>query len=363
MNRRPPFRALPLFLAAALALPFAGCAKRAAETNVAEEPIPVRVAPVEIAPASVPVVATGTLGPKEDVNLSFKIGGVVARVLVDEGAAVTAGQPLASLDFGEIDPAVTRARAAAEKAARDLERAQRLYADSVATLEQVQNAESANEAAQAELRSAEFNRRHAEIVAPSSGVILRRLAEPGELVESGRTILVFGSRARGQVVRAWLADRDVVRVRRGDRATVRFDAIPGLAFEGRVAEIAAAADPMTGTYRVEIALDAKDLARGGARGAGGPILASGLVGAVEIRPSTNGEVSLVPAEALLEADGTQGIVYTVDAAKRRARRLPVTVAYIAGDRIAIAAGLDGVRSVVTDGAAYLDDGHAVEIRP
>ncbi len=259
-----------------------GCTPGRADLRRADEAVAVHVAPVRVERMALPVNATGTLGAKEEVALSFKIGGVVARVMVDEGRAVRAGEVLATLDLGEIDPGVARARSAAEKAERDLARARRLYADSVATLEQVQNAETARDVAVAELQGVSFNRRHAVITAPSAGVILRRHAEPGELVQAGATILPLGSDARGHVLRVGLPDRDVVRVRRGDHAIARFDAIPGRLFEGTVTEVAVAADPATGTYRVEVSLP----------GAGG--LASGLVGTVEIRPAAEQSVALVP---------------------------------------------------------------------
>ncbi len=346
---------ITLLLPVVAAFAAGGCSRGGDEAPAAERAVPVRVAPVVVERVAVPVIATGTLGPKEDVALSFKIGGVVARVLVDEGATVKAGQLLASLDMGEIEPGVTRARAAAEKAERDLARAERLYADSVVTREQMEDAGTARDAAMAELDAVLFNRRHATIVAPADGVILRRLAEPGELVESGATILTLGSRARGQVVRAWLADRDVVRIRRGDHATVRFDALPGRTFEGRVTEIAAAADPMTGTYRVEVALGSLEDAVASR--------VSGLVGAVEITPSSEQAVTLVPSESVLEADGTQGVVYSLAPDGRSAQRRPVTLAFLAGDQIAVASGLEGVTRVITEGAAYLDNGQAVEVRP
>src|SRR2546425_9917959 len=198
----------------------------------ADTPVPVRVAPVSIEAIARPVSATGVLGPKEEVPLSFKVGGVIGRILVDEGQSVRAGDTLAALDLSEIDAGVTRARSAAEKAERDLTRAQRLYNDSVATLEQVQNAQTGRDVAHAELETTLFNRRYAVIVAPASGLILRRSAEPGELVQAGKAILTLGSHARGVVVRAGLADREVVRIGRGDRAVVRFDALPDRKFDG-----------------------------------------------------------------------------------------------------------------------------------
>lgn len=340
------------FALATLLLPaLAGCSRVRSEAAPADAAVPVRVADVRVAAVARPVTATGTLGPKEEVPLSFKTGGVVGRVLVDEGQTVRAGDTLAALDLGEIDAAVTRARSAADKAARDLARAQRLYADTVATLEQVQDAQTGRDVAAAELQTALFNRRYAVIVAPAAGVILRRAAEPGQLAQAGSAVLTLGSRARGVVFRAALADRDAVQVALGDRAEVRFDALPDRSFSGAVTEIAAAADPMTGTYRVEIALPA----------AAG--LASGLVGQVEIRPRAARAVALVPVEAVLEADGSRGSVFALAADGRHATRRAVTIGFLDGDRVAVVAGLDGVRTVVTDGAAYLDDGSAVRVRP
>jgi len=340
------------FLTVFTAVVIVACSNGNAKSSSPEAvPVAVRVAPVVIEAVARPVVATGTLGPKEEVALSFKVGGVIGRMFVDEGRIVRAGDTLAVLDLSEIDAGVTRARSAAEKAERDLARAQRLYADSVATLEQTQNAQTGRDVAAAELTAALFNRRYAVIVAPAAGVILRRNAEPGELVSSGSSILTLGSRSRGHVVRVALADRDAVRVRLGDPAEVRFDALPDTPFEGRVSEIAAAADPMTGTYRVEVSVG------------GVTSLASGLVGEVQISPRAARPLPLVPVEALLEADGDRAVVFTLAADGRRAERRAITIGFRSGDRVAVAAGLDGVRSVITDGAAYLDDSTIVRVQP
>ena len=320
---------------------------------VASAPALVRVAPVTEEAIAPPVTATGTLGPKEEIALGFKIGGVISRIAVDAGATVRPGQLLATLDPREIDAAVTRAESAAEKAERDLARARRLYTDSVFTLSQFQDAETGAKMAQADLTTARFNRRYAEIVAPAAGVILERRAEPGELVAPGATVLTLGSRTRGSVVRAGLADRDVVRVVPGDSAVVRFDALPGKALAGRVTEIAAAAEPGTGTYAVEIALPA----------AGADRLASGMVAQVEIRPATGRRTTLVPIEAVLEADGQTGTVYVLSADRTRAERRSVTIAFLTGGRAAIAKGLDAAAVVITDGAAYLRDGAKVRVLP
>lgn len=314
-------------------------------------PVDVRIAPIAEEVLSQPIVASGTLGPKEQIDLSFKIGGVVARVGVDAGASVRAGDTLAVLELREIDAAVARAQSAAEKAERDLGRARRLYGDSVATLAQVQDAQTAAEVARADLATAAFNQRYATILAPAAGVVLRRRGEPGELVAPGQPVFVFGSRARGDVVRVGLPDRDAVRVRRGDHAAVRFDAFPDREFSGTVAEIAAAAEPLTGAYTVEVTPHASDA------------LPAGLVGRVEIRTGRGYRGAVVPIESLLEADGDHATVFVLSPDGQHAERRRVQVGFLAGDRVAIASGLERARVAITEGAAYLDDGDPVRVRP
>ena len=342
----------PFAVIAALVL--AACAGGSAQelNEVARRtPIAVRTAPVVDTIIGRPIAATGTVAPKDEIALSFKIGGVIASITVDPGDAVRAGATIAALDPREIDAAVTRARSGSEKAERDLARARRLYADSVVTLAQMQDAETAAEIARAELDAAQFNRQHAVIVAPASGTILRRAAEPGETVTSGTTILVLGSSARGNVIEVGLADRDAVTVRRNDPATVEFDAFPGRTFDGTVTEIAAAAAAATGAYPVEITV------------ADAGVLVAGLVGRVAITPRRGVAATVIPIEALLEADDQTATVYALAPGGNHVERRRVKVAFIAGNRAAIVGGLEGIASVITDGAAYLSDGGAVRVTP
>jgi membrane fusion protein, multidrug efflux system len=326
-----------------------GSAPKAARSS--GEPVQVRTAAVIDTVLARPVVATGTVAPKDEIALSFKVGGVIDRVMVDGGDRVRAGQTLAVLQLREIDASLARARSAAAKAERDLARAQRLYRDSVVSLAQMQDTETAAEMARADLDATAFNRRYAVIVAPSAGTVLRRSAEPGETVDPGTTVLVLGSQARGKVVGVGLADRDVVSVKRGDPAVAQFDALPGQVFVGQVSQIAGEADRSTGAYTVEITLSQADQ------------LVAGLVGGVEIRPSVGAPAMLVPIEAVLEADGDEATVYALTADRKHAERRRVKVGFIEGGNVAVVNGLDGATQVVTDGAAYVDDGAAVRVMP
>jgi RND family efflux transporter MFP subunit len=219
----------------------------------------------------------------------------------------------------------------------------------VATREQVEDLSTAHAVANAQLRTALFNAKHARIEAPGDGVVLRRLAEPDEQVAAGQPVLVVGNTGGGWVVRAALSDRDVVRVQPGSAAEIVFDAFPDRRFAAKIIEIAAAADPQTGTYEMKLSIDPQ-----GAR------FVQGLVAKVVIADPDAENVAVVPVTSLLEADGRVATVFVV-ADSGVAKRVSVQTGRLIGERIEVVAGLDLGDRVVTEGAAWLDDNDAVRV--
>jgi RND family efflux transporter MFP subunit len=335
---------------------------------------PVQMAEVLPAGQSAAISVAGTLGAKDEITLSFKIGGIIGRVMVDDGAAVRRGQVLAALDQREIDAVIAKASAGAEKARRDAQRAERLYRDSVATLAQMQDALTGRDAAEADLRAAKVNKEYATIVAPSDGVVLMRLANAGQMVGAGTPVIQLASRGRGSVLRAGVPDRDAVRLRVGDAAEVRFEALPGKSYRGRVSQIGAAADPRTGLYTIEISMEgvgglpsglvgrARITPRGRGRGSVWEGEGTGTTSATRASAPADGAVYAIPPEALVEGDAGRGTVFTVDASGTRARRVAVELVGFAGERVLVR-GLNGVTRVVRSGATWLTDSARVEIRP
>lgn len=338
----------PLLFASAMLLH--GCAVSESPAVTAEPRIPVRVATVESALLDTTLHAVGAVAPRDEIRLSFKTAGVVASIDVREGDSVHEGQVLAVLEQAEIAAAIRQAAAATSKAERDLARAKALYADGVATKEQLQDLTTAFQVVRAAQDAAEFTARFTRIEAPADGVVTRRLGEPRELVAAGQPLLVVGATGRGWVVHASLTDRDVVRVHEGDIAVVSLDAYPGRQIEGRVTRLAAAADVATGTFRMEVSVDP-----GQAR------LAQGLVARVEVRDGREVARPVVPLTALLEADSGKAMVFVVDEPALSARRVIVTTGRFVGDRVEIAHGLSPGQRVVVDGAAYLREGDTVRL--
>jgi RND family efflux transporter MFP subunit len=307
------------------------------------ELIPVQTVPLTAQPLVEGIRASGKLSSAAELRLGFKIGGVVAALTVREGDLVHRGQVLARLDQAEIGAQVAQAREGYERARRDLQRSQNLYRDSVATLEQVQNARTGTETSRAALQIAEFNQQYATIVAPVSGRVLQRAAEPGELVAPGAPVYVISSADAAWVLRVGLADRDVVRVALGDPARVHLDAYPERDFAGRVTRVAQTSDPASGTYEVEVTVPPA-----------GAKLVSGLVGEVDITPRGGATAATVPVEALVGADGAQGYIYTLRGRGPAVQQHPVRVLrLLSGGQVAIRTEVRLGTPIVSKGAAYL----------
>jgi RND family efflux transporter MFP subunit len=289
---------------------------------------------------------------REELRLSFKTAGIVRKISVNEGQAVSAGQQLAVLELTEVDAQVEQARQLADKAERDLTRSMRLRADEVISEEELEAIRTQAAVARAGLRAAEFNRNFSTIVAARDGIVLRKLVEEREFVQPGQSVLVVGPKEGGYIVRAALSDRDVVRLRLGDPATVATDAFPGQTFQGKVTVLPGAADSASGLFDIEVEL------------APVPVrLVSGLSARLRIDPAAAAESTLpyAPIAAVIEADGDQAAVFVVE--DGTARRRPVGIAFIAPTAVAIASGLKAGETVVTDGALYLEDGEKIEVVP
>ncbi len=318
--------------------------------NQKEAAVYVKTTPVKREQISLPIITSGTLSALAEMKLSFKTGGIVEMLSTNEGQLVQQGQILAALNPAEIGAKVNQAESAYRKAVRDLKRVEQLYTDSVATLEQKQDAKTGVEIAEANLRVARFNLRHSKIIAPSTGKILKRFVEKNELISAGMPVFLFGAIENDWIIRVGVTDRDIMRVRLGDSATVEMDAYPDREFAADVSEIAEFADPRSGTFEIELRIHP-----------GTYSLKSGFNVRVKIMPSSKELMTMVPIEALVEGDSNKGFVYTLNPVGDRVEKIPVGIGKIFDGTVGISEGLDSISEVITKGASYLSDGSHVKV--
>lgn len=339
-----------IFLAIAVSL-FA-CGKKEVSQTKIDETVAVRLAPVETVVMQRSILASGVVASASEARLGFKIGGIIEKIYVEEGQNVAQGQILARLNMTEIAAQVAQSQEGFSKAERDLGRVRNLYADSVATKEQLQNAQTAFSVAQQNTKIATFNQSFAEIRASMTGKVVKKIMNEGEVVGAGTPVFfVVANTANDWVVNVGLADRDWARVRIGDKAKISLDAYPDQTFEGKITQLAETADPQTGTFEAEIRLVPPQ----------GVKLATGLLAAVELMPVQEKAQTVIPLAALVESNGKNGVVYTLDN-QQVVQKITIKVAYLAGEKIVVDQGLENVKTVVTAGSPYLSAGQKVIVQ-
>ncbi len=354
MDRRSArLQASTLALTFAVLLSGCGAGRKPAAAKVEEPPTPVQVAVVRGAGAAGGAVqATGALKRVRESALSFRIPGVITRLMVDEGDRVSAGQVVATLDASGVDARLRQAAADLARAKRDVERFAPLVEKGAVSREQLDNARSVLTSAQAAFDSAAFDRRWAQLRSPVAGVVLSRTAQSGEVMGAGQAVLTVADETSPLTLRVPLTDRDATRVRLGQAVTVRLDALPGQAIAGRISRIGQRARAESGQVEVEAAIPAA------------PGLRSGMLGTLEIAGmapagGTAGGYARVPAEAVLEASGARASVLRLDATNH-VRRTAVGFGGFDGDDARIT-GLAAGERVVTAGAGYVSDGEKVSV--
>jgi RND family efflux transporter MFP subunit len=296
---------------------------------------------------------SGTVRLKREAALSFNAPGRIDAIEVREGDMVRAGTVLARLDPTSLGAAAVSARAEAVRAEADYQRLAGLYAKGWVTAPRVETARAAAAAAQARVSQANFEVGLATIRAPTSGMVLRRLAEPGQIAQPGQTIVEIGEVTSGFMLDVPMADSDLSRLRVGQPADVRIASLGGAAIPATVAEIGARGAAGTGTFRVRLAL---------APVAG---LRSGLVGEVALRlPGSSGATTVsLPATAVFSARADEGFVYAYDAATGRVRLRKVALGPLGDDYLVITAGVAPGDRIVTSGPDRLRDGMRVKVQP
>jgi membrane fusion protein, multidrug efflux system len=338
---------LAALFVASLSLLVSGCGDTAAQVPPAAPGVVVELAAVAEAGVPAPIVSQGTLARRDEARLAFKIGGVLEDVKVRAGDRVVAGQILARLNGGEIDAEVARAESLREEARRGMERAERLAREGVVSIERAEDARTAYETATAGVEIARFNRRFSVIEAPADGWVLERLAEPGELLASGRPVLRFAPASGGWVVRAAVADRVADRLRVGGGARV-IDSF-GREFPAKLDRIEGAAQDGTRLAKLEWLIE----------GAAPDEWRSGAV--VELKMEVQRQVGTVriPAAAVVAADAQEVEVFRaepLEGGQLKVRRERLSMSRIEGDSILATGPIAVGDRVVTSGASWLKDG-------
>src|SRR6267142_1472698 len=335
------YRLLAGLSLALLAIVLTGCNETVAEKAAPSRPV--LVSTVHYEPESPERSFVGTIKPRIETDMGFRVPGKVAKRLVEVGQTVDVGQPLATLD--EVDLKLQAEQAEAEyraatgvlaQAAAAEQRAKDLRAKGWTTDAQLDQSKAAADEARARLnraeRSVELTKNslsYATLVADTRGVVTATLIDAGQVVASGQTAVRVARFAEKEAVVAIP------------------ETLVGRAKDG-VASVTLWSEPATRTYLAKFSLpDA------------GETVSLGMTATLTLADPATTRVARLPLSALFSQGGGPSL-YIVDA-KGDVALKPVTVKSYETNSVVISDGVDEGAKVVALGVQKLDPAQKVRV--
>lgn len=325
-----------------------------AQTPIA--PVVVQAAQPKRGPIIRYVTLPGEIKPYQQATLYAKVGGYLKTISVDKGEQVKEGALLAEIEVPELLAERARYRAEVEVAAIDYKRLNESQqkAPDLVIPQTVDDARGKLDIAKANLEGTETLLNYARIVAPFSGMITRRMVDPGAFIPAATS----GSTAQNAAI-VTLTDFNQVRLQvavpeveasliaTDQPVKLTVDGLPGRSFEGKVTRFAYALDEASKTMLVEIELPNPKLE-----------LRPGMYAIVKIGIERKEDALLIPVDALVTEKAGASVFLL---AENKAKKTRVQTGFNDGTQVEIASGLQPNQQVILVGKRTLSDGQPVKV--
>jgi len=314
--------------------------------------------------------ANGNVAAWQEASVGAEANGLrLAEVRAQVGDRVKAGQVLAVFDAEGVRAEVAQSRAAlaearanAAEAQANADRARSLQTTGAMSEQQIAQFTTAAvtaaarvESAQAMLAVQELRLKHAQVLAPDSGIVAARSATVGAVVPAGTELFRLIRQGRLEW-RAEVPAADLARVKPGQAVSLK--AANGVMAQGRVRMVGPTVDTQTRAALVYV-----DLLPGTPEAIKAGMFAAGEMVLGDSAATT------VPQQAVVNRDGFTYLFVLAEpkgsdaAGTARVQRLKVQAGRRVGDRVEIASGLPtgAAPRVVVQGAGFLNDGDVVKV--
>jgi len=301
---------------------------------------------------------TGIIGAKVQSNLGFRVPGKIVERLVNVGQQVKSGQPLMRIDQTDLGlvlaakrSAVAAARASAVQANADERRYAMLVGEGAISQQRYEQAKAASDTAKAQLAAAEADARVASneaaysvLVADADGTVVETLAEPGQVVSAGQTVVRLAQSGPREAV---VALPETVRPAIGSLAEARIYGEDRYRLTAHLRQLSDSADAQTRTYEARYVLDGRD--------AEAPL---GATVTIWLTSQAREPEIEVPLGAVLD-DGQKTGVWVLDRRTSTVRFRPIKLVRVT-DETAVISGLNSTDPIVSLGAQLLHEGERVK---
>ena len=302
------------------------------------------------------ITLPGNVLAYQQATIYAKVAGYLKTITVDKGDPVKEGALIADLEVPEMLADRAKYKTEVEIAELDYKRlseSQKKFPDLVVP-QMVDNAKGKLDVAKANLDRTETLLSFAKITAPFSGIVTRRMVDPGAFIPAATS----GSAAQNAAI-VTLADFTRLRVQvavpeletslvaTGQPVKVTVDGLPGRSFDGKVTRFSYALDEATKTMLAEIELPNPKLE-----------LRPGMYAIVKIGIERKEDALLVPVEALVAERAGASVFTVVD---NKAKKIPVKTGFNDGANVEIVSGVKPDQALILVGKRTLGDGQAVQM--
>ena len=328
----------------------------------ANEPVvrPARVLEITYGQQAQSLVLAGTVVPRIETTLGFRVAGKIIQRSVDVGTVVKPGDLIAQLDPSDYRLAVDNARAALASAEADYVRAKADHeryqalrggaAFTPQTLEQRQSlaatALARMDQARSQLSSAENNLAYTELRSDTAGVVTAVQAEVGQVLSQGQGV-VRVARTDELEILVGVPEHRLKAVRDATAATFELWSDPGHRHAARLRELSPSADPATRTYPARFSILEPPA-----------FIGLGMTATLRFERPDAQPVAEVPLAAIFQR-GTQPAIWVVDRSSGTVELRPVTVARWRNDTAAIISGVKEGELIAAAGVHKLEAGQKV----
>jgi membrane fusion protein (multidrug efflux system) len=319
-------------------------------------PVAVQLVQPKRGPITRNITLPGEVKAYQQAVFYAKVSGYLKTITVDKGDPVKEGALLAEIEVPELLADRARYKAEVEVAELDYKRLSESQkkAPDLVTPQAVDSARGKLDVAKANLERTETLLGFARITAPFSGIVTKRMVDPGAFIPAATsgstpqnaallTVADFNT-VRVQVA---VPESESSRVANGQPVKISVDGLPGQAFDGTITRFSYALDEASKTMLAEIELPNPKL-----------VLRPGMYATVRIGIERKEDVLLMPIDAVLVEKSGASLFLVADG---KARKTRVQTGFNDGSSVEIVSGLKSDQPAILVGKLSLNDGQAVTV--
>jgi RND family efflux transporter MFP subunit len=327
---------------------FSGCHQGSEKAESRLAAVSVIVTPAAKVNSAKEISLSGNVEGNKTVRLGFLVAGRIDHIAAEEGNNVTKDKLIASIEPTSYAVAKELADIQVNQVQDEYDRLKSMYDKKSLSESDFAKITYGLQQAKAQQKLHAKNLADTRLYSPINGILLKRLAEPGEITGTGIPVLVVSDISKIKIS-AYIPENELQNVKIGQKAVVNVSSV-SRSFDGRITEVGSLADPSSRSFLIRIEVDNPGL-----------LMRPGMIAGVTIPCSVTDAKLAIPAAAVAHDFSDKSYVFIADTLKHRAFKRYVTTGLLINDMIEILSGLEDGEPVITGGYQKLTDGTEINI--